>query len=131
MPESARLGWVIVYVPDVTEALAFYERAFGMTKRFAVDDYGELDTGSTVLGFASESLGEDNVAGGVARPDADGKPYNVELALVFDDVDAAFAHAVESGCTALAEPKDKPQGQRVGWVRDPFGTLIEIASPLG
>jgi uncharacterized glyoxalase superfamily protein PhnB len=130
MPEQARLGWVIVYVPDVAEALAFYERAFGMSKRFAVDDYGELDTGSTVLGFASESLGKENFSGGVARPASDGAPVNVELALVFDDVDAAFAHAVESGCTALSEPKDKPQGQRVGWVRDPFGTLLEIASPL-
>jgi uncharacterized glyoxalase superfamily protein PhnB len=130
MTESARLGWVIVYVPDVGEALAFYERAFGMTRRFAMDTYGELDTGSTVLGFAAESLGDENFPGGVARPDGGAKPYNVELALVFDDVATAFAHAVESGCTPLAEPKEKPQGQTVGWVRDPFGTLIEIASPL-
>ena len=128
MPESARLGWVIVYVPDVEEALSFYERAFGMTRRFAVGTYGELDTGSTRLGFAAESLGEENFEGGVGRPGE--QPFNVELALVFDDVDAAFAHAVESGCTPLAEPKDKPQGQRVGWVRDPFGTLLEIATPL-
>src|SRR3954468_10219654 len=131
MPETARLGWVIVYVPDIEEALAFYERAFGMERRFAVDTYGELDTGSTVLAFAAESLGEENFGGGVDRPDGAAKPFNVELALVFDDVDAAFAHAVESGCMALTQPKDKPQGQRVGWVRDPFGTLIEIASPLG
>jgi lactoylglutathione lyase len=131
MPEAARLGWVIVYVPDVEAALAFYERAFAMTRRFAVDTYGELDTGATTLGFAAETLGEENFAGGVARPAGDATPFNVELALVFDDVDAAFAHAVAEGCTALAEPKDKPQGQRVGWVRDPFGTLIEIASPLG
>jgi uncharacterized glyoxalase superfamily protein PhnB len=131
MPESARLGWVIVYVPDVEEALAFYERAFGMTRGIAFETYGELDTGATTLSFAAESLGEENFPGGVGRPDPGGKPYNVELALVFDDVAAAFAHAVECGCTPLAEPKDKPQGQTVGWVRDPFGTLIEIASPLG
>jgi len=131
MPESARLGWVIVYVPDIEDALAFYERAFGMKRRFAVDTYGELDTGSTVVAFAAESLGEANFPGGVSRPAGDSKPFNVELALVFDDVPAAFAHAVESGCTPLAEPKEKPQGQTVGWVRDPFGTLIEIASPLG
>jgi len=55
-----------------------------------------------------------------------------ELALVFDDVPAAFEHAVASGCTPLAEPTLKPHspGQTVGWVRDPFGTLIEIASPI-
>src|SRR4051794_2820139 len=68
MPETARLGWVIVYVPDVDAALSLYERAFGMTRRFAVDTYGELDTGSTVLAFAAEALGEENFAGGVAPP---------------------------------------------------------------
>ena len=50
---------------------------------------------------------------------------------MFDDVHAAFAHAVAEGCTVLAEPAPQPQNQVVGWVRDPFGTLIEIASPSG
>ena len=50
---------------------------------------------------------------------------------MFDDVHAAFAHAVAEGCTTLAEPALQPQNQVVGWVRDPFGTLIEIASPIG
>ena len=27
------------------------------------------------------------------------------------------------------EPKQQPWGQVVGYVRDPFGTLLEIASP--
>ena len=131
MTESARLGWVIVYVPEIEAALAFYERAFGMTRRFAVDTYGELDTGSTVARRSRPSRSaKQNFAGGVARPAADATPFNVELALVSTST-PPFAHAVESGATALAEPKDKPQGQRVGWVRDPFGTLIEIASPLG
>jgi hypothetical protein len=30
----------------------------------------------------------------------------------------------------LAAPVDKPQGQRVGYVRDPFGMLVELATPL-
>ena len=130
MPETARLGWVIVYVPDIEEALAFYERAFGMTRRFAVDTYGELDTGSTTLSFAAESLGEENFPGGVRRADANGQPANVEIALITQDVDAGYAKALGAGCTSLAEPADKPHGQRVAWVRDPFGMLIELATPI-
>ena len=38
--------------------------------------------------------------------------------------------ALEAGCVSLAEPKDKPQGQRVAYVRDPFGGLVELATPL-
>ena len=66
------------------------------------------------------------------RPAAAGEegPPNVEIALVADDVDGAYACALEAGCVSLAEPKDKPQGQRVAYVRDPFGGLVELATPL-
>jgi uncharacterized glyoxalase superfamily protein PhnB len=124
------LGWVIVYVPDVAAALEHYERAFGLERKLLVPsgDYGELATGATTLAFASEALGDSNLPDGFERPGK--RPGNVELCLVFDDPDAAFVAAVEQGCAPLAEPADKPQGQRVGYVRDPFGTLVEIASPL-
>lgn len=125
------LGWTIVYVDDPVAASAFYERAFGLRPEFAAPDgsYAQMDTGQTKLAFAAYSLGEGNFPGGVAHPDAD-QPSNVELALVSPDVDGATAHAIEAGCAPLADPTDKPHGQRVAYVRDPFGTLIEIASPL-
>jgi uncharacterized glyoxalase superfamily protein PhnB len=66
----------------------------------------------------------------VRRGDAEGPPANVEIALVHEDVEAAYARALEAGCTSLAAPKDKPQGQRVAYVRDPFGTLVELCTPL-
>ncbi|MEY2513570.1 MAG: lactoylglutathione lyase [bacterium] len=131
MPEFAMtLGWVIVYVDDPPAAAAFYERVFAMKLDFAFDTYAQLDTGATKLGFAAYALGEDNFDGGVLRADAGDKPRNVELALVHEDVDGAYAHALDAGCSALAEPNDKPQGQRVAYVRDPFGTLVELATPL-
>ena len=61
---------------------------------------------------------------------SDGPPPNVEIALVAEDVDAAYQVAVDAGCEPLAAPVDKPQGQRAGWVRDPFGLLVELATPL-
>jgi lactoylglutathione lyase len=122
------LGWAIVYVDDPPSAAAFYERVFGMPVEFAFETYAQLDTGSTKLGFAAYSLGEDNFPGGVLR--AGDQPFNVEIALVHEDVDGAFAHALDAGCTELSPPKDKPQGQRVAYLRDPFGTLVELATPL-
>ena len=131
--EPMLLGWVIVYVDDPPAAREFYMRAFGLQGGFVAGSrtYAELDTGATKLAFAAYALGEQNFSGGV-RPAAagDGPPPNVEIALVADDVDGAYERALEAGCVALAEPKDKPQGQRVAWVRDPFGTLLELATPL-
>jgi lactoylglutathione lyase len=125
------LGWVIVYVDDPAAASQFYERTFGLRGEFvaATGTYAQLATGATRLAFAAYSLGEESFPGGVQRPSAD-TPANVEIALVADDVDGAYARALKNGCSALAEPVDKPHGQRVAWVRDPFGTLVELASPL-
>jgi lactoylglutathione lyase len=127
------LGWVIVYVDDPPAAREFYMRAFGLQGGFVAGSgtYAELDTGATKLAFAAYSLGEANFAGGV-RPAAlgEGAPPNMEIALVADDVDARYRQALDAGCSSLAEPKDKPQGQRVAYVRDPYGTLVELATPL-
>ena len=133
MAQRARLGWVIVYVPAVEDAIAFYERAFGLERTFIHPSgtFGQLATGDTALAFAHESLAVGNFPGGVRAGDPSGQPCNVELALVFDDPVAAFAAAVEAGCTALAAPEEQPHGQVVGWVRDPWGTLIEVCSPVG
>ncbi|HEX4344223.1 MAG TPA: VOC family protein [Solirubrobacteraceae bacterium] len=133
MPDFAMtLGWVIVYVEDPPAAAQFYERVFGMRVEFSVPsgEYAQLDTGSTKVGFAAYGLGEHNFAGGVRHAAIEGPPPNVELALVHEDVDGAYAHALEAGCSPLAPPQDKPQGQRVAYVRDPFGTLLELATPL-
>ncbi|HEV2785554.1 MAG TPA: VOC family protein [Solirubrobacteraceae bacterium] len=130
-PPPLLLGWVIVYVDEPPAAREFYMAAFGLQGGFVAPSgtYAELDTGATRLAFAAYSLGEGNFPGGVRR--AEGKqPANVEIALVADDVDGAYERALETGCTALAAPSDKPQGQRVAYVRDPYGTLVELATPL-
>jgi lactoylglutathione lyase len=121
-----RLGWVIAYVDDPPAAAEFYERTFGLDVEFVAPggSYAQLDTG------AAYTLGEKNFDGGVRRAGLDGPPPNVEITLVHEDVEAAYARALEAGCAPLAEPEDKPQGQRVAYVRDPFGTLVELATPL-
>jgi uncharacterized glyoxalase superfamily protein PhnB len=130
-PTDINLGWVIVYVDDPTATSEFYARTFGFEREFVAPDgsYTQFLTGSTKLGFASYGLGEANFPGGVRRPDNE-QPDNVEITLVSTDVDALYATALEAGCTPLSEPVDKPHGQRVGWVRDPDGTLLELATPM-
>ena len=68
MAERARLGWVIVYVPDVGEAIGFYERAFGLERTFIDPSgtFGQLATGDTALAFAHESLAVGNFPAGAA-----------------------------------------------------------------
>jgi lactoylglutathione lyase len=128
VPQTARLGWVIVYVPSVEHALTFYEEAFGLRRTRQVATFGQLDTGGTALAFASYERADAELPGGFERPRPD-RPCNVEICLVFDNPYLAFDRAVDAGCTAVAAPEHKPHGQIAGFVRDPYGTLVEIASP--
>lgn len=93
--------------------------------------YGELDTGSTVLAFASHEMGDANLNGNYARTTADDKPFGMELAFVVDDVLSAYSHAIAFNATPIADPKMKPWGQTVGYVRTPDGILIELCTPIG
>ena len=127
-----RLGYIIVYVPDVPASLDFYERAFGLERRFLHESntYGEMETGGTALAFAAESLVALN--GITARPNRRSDPSAAaEIGLVTDDVAAAYRKAVSAGAVAYQEPTEKPWGQTVGYVRDINGLLVEICSPMG
>jgi lactoylglutathione lyase len=126
-----RFGYTILYVADVSASLAFYERAFAQRRRFLHESgaYAELETGATVLAFASRELAASNVPG-VMRPRTLGQASpSFEVCFVTDDVQAAFDRAVSEGAEAVTSPQTKPWGQDVAYVRDTEGNLVEIASP--
>jgi len=126
-----KLASTIIYVADVPKTIAFYEVAFGLSRRFIHESqlYGELETGQTVLAFAGVEAAE--VAGLSILPnDPKGPAAAWEVCFVTDDVEAAYSRAVEAGCTPVSAPDAKPWGQVVSYVRDLDGCLVEIASPV-
>lgn len=137
MPASApslSLGYVILYVQDVAASLAFYEKAFGLARRFFHNDngkaYGELDTGATRLSFVSLALAKDSLDPTPVAASRASAPQAVEIAFVTPEVKAAYDHALTSGALAVLPPVAKPWGQIVAYVRDPDGHLVELCSPL-
>ncbi|RYY99197.1 MAG: VOC family protein [Chitinophagaceae bacterium] len=126
-------AYTILYVPDVAAAIDFYERAFGLSRSFIAPDgsYGELATNGVTLSFASESLAAGNLPDGFAPAQPGGRPLPFEIGFSTNDVEAAVATAVEAGATLLAEPRTKPWGQVVAYVRDPNGFLVELCTPMG
>jgi lactoylglutathione lyase len=124
-----KLGFVILYTRDVAKKIAFYERAFGVKKKSIVGDgiYGEVE-GPPPLGFASEDfIGGSGHAFAPTR--AEGQAPGFEIGFIVDDVAAAYARAVEAGCTPVSPPETKPWGQVVSYVRDDDGVYVEICSP--
>jgi len=131
-----KFGYVLIYVDEVLETLAFYEKSFGFERGMVYEesgvvDYAELKSGETTIGFASSSLGEMNLEGKYTKITREGNPVGLELVFVDEDVAKATIHAVKNGAELIAEPVEKPWGQTVSYVRSIEGTLIEICSPVG
>ena len=128
-----KYGYTIIYVSSVEETLEFYNRAFGFDIKFIHESkaYGELDTGETILAFASHEMGEMNLGGKYLKTNINKEPFGIELAFVTEDVKAAYNKAVTSGAVPLKEPEKKPWGQVVGYVRAMDGSIVELCSPIG
>jgi lactoylglutathione lyase len=125
-----KLGYVILYVPDVAASVAFYEQAFGLQRAMVMEDYAELETGGTRLAFVSEELAASHGTGfrPTRREDA---PPGVEVGLVTDEVAAAVERATAAGAVLVMAPTHKPWGQTIAYVRDLNGILVELCTPVG
>jgi lactoylglutathione lyase len=129
LESSVKLDGVMLWVPDVRAAVAFYEAAFGIEAKWVRDegDYAQMETGDVTLQFADESASAGSgVSIRASRAEIDAPGF--QLALTSDDVAAAFARAVGAGAVSAAEPVTKPWGQTLAYVRDLNGVLVELAS---
>lgn len=125
-------SYTILYVKNISQALSFYKEVFDITAKFIHESnqYAELDTGSTTLAFASESLADFNLPNGYVPHDRETLPLACEIVFTVSDVQGYYKKALETGAKDIAAPKEKPWGQTVAYVQDPNGVLVEIASPL-
>lgn len=125
-----KFKYTILYVENVEQSLVFFSRAFGLKRKMLHEsgDYGELDTGNTILSFSSielmRSLGKSPAN---AIPD---KP-TFEIAFETDNVSGVLAKAIAAGAKLVQDTEDMPWGQTTAYVSDDNGFLIEICTPVG
>ncbi len=117
-----------LWVDSPSEAVAFYEAAFGATVVHRVGDGDEIVA----------QLGLGAAAFWVARTSAAMKrlsPRSIDGAtsrtlLVVEDPDNVVRRAVGAGATE-SSPVGNEHGWRLGRIVDPFGHEWEIGTPLG
>jgi uncharacterized glyoxalase superfamily protein PhnB len=115
---------VIVFVEDVARALGFYKRVAGAEVDHFDEDgsYGELTSG---VGFATHDHVEHHLDLSFHHNEPGGLPSGFELEFAVDDVDSAFARAIDAGATAVWEPREKPWG-RSALLRDLDGVFVHL-----
>jgi PhnB protein len=117
-----------LWVDRPSEAIAFYENAFGAMVLHRVGEgeeiVAQLAVGEAAFWVASASatmrrLSPRAIDGATSR-----------TLLVVDDPDAVLRQAVAAGATELSPASDE-HGWRIGRIVDPFGHEWEIGVPLG
>ncbi len=108
-------------VSDAGKAIAFYQRAFGVTERFRLTEpsgrigHAELQFGPMVL-MLSDPFPECGIDA-APREGITGCALHLHV----DNADRLAAQAVAAGATLLSEPTDLFYGERSCKLRDPFG----------
>jgi lactoylglutathione lyase len=127
-----KYAYTILYVDNVTETIEFYKEAFGLEKKFVTpeNNYGELISGETIIAFASFEFGISNFKKGFEKIDKKKKPFGVEMAFTTESIETDFKKAIDAGATEFEPLVEKPWGQKVGYVIDNNGFLIEICTPI-
>ena len=127
-----KFGYTIIFVSNLEDTLAFYEKAFGFKTKFIAESklYGELDTGSsTTLSFCMENYVETEGIPFV-KNHPNNLPAGIEIAFITDDVNTAFQKAVTSGATPIKKPAKTHWGQWTDCIQDLNGVLVELCSPI-
>ncbi|WP_341903511.1 MULTISPECIES: VOC family protein [Fluviicola] len=127
-----KFAYTILYVSDVKKTAEFYSKTFDFEVRFIApgDEYAELNSGTTTLSFAALPLAKSNLKDGFQESDLKTKPFGIELGITTVDVQALVDKALAAGATLLEEPREKPWGQMVAYIRDLDGFLIEVCTPM-
>jgi len=128
-----KLGYTLLYVHDVKRSVEFWERAFGLERKF-IDEggqYAELQTGGdAALGFVAQKYIRETLPGGIRPRQNDEAPPPFEIALTTDDVAGALDRALKAGAHKVLAPTKKPWGQTIAYVRDCDGNLVELCTPM-
>ncbi len=125
-------AYTILYVAQVAETIVFYENAFGFERKFITPeaDYGEINTGTTTIAFASLELAHSNLKAGFVQSKLQQKAFGIELGFTTEQPAAVIAQAKKFGAIEVEPLRTKPWGQQVAYLRDCNGFLIEICTPM-
>ena len=126
-----------MYCEDAGAAADFYKKVFEATELHREVEHGrashvQLAIGNTrvMLSDATMPHVAEYVAKGYTRTPHQLGGTPLHLYVYVPDADAAFQRALDSGSELVDPMEDKRWGDRCGGVKDPFGHIWYIATPL-
>ncbi|WP_437606213.1 VOC family protein [Sorangium sp. So ce834] len=115
---------------SAAEAIDFYKRALGAREEFRVTmPDGRLGHAELSIGRGRFYLSDEYPDLGAVSPATLGGT-SASVVVYVEDVDALAARAAAAGATIERPPRDTPFGDRMAWLRDPYGHRWALASRI-
>ncbi|MEZ4863936.1 MAG: VOC family protein [Caldilineaceae bacterium] len=116
---------ITLFVEDLNEAKAFYQRAFDLPVFFEDPNSAVFKFGGTLINLLKISEADELIKPATVANRAAGS--RVVFTVGVEDVDAMCALLAERGVKLLNGPMDRPWGIRTASFMDPGGHIWEIA----
>lgn len=118
------IDYIALFVSDVQRSVAFYRDILGFQFTKPPGDRGcEGQSGDLKIGIYDRSwLSE--LFGDKGRRPISGNPFLMSMTV--SDLDAVYQHLLAAKVEAIAPPTEMSWGQRIIFLEDPDGNLLEI-----
>lgn len=127
IPEGYHSVTPYLVIDGAEESIRFYERAFGAVEVLRMPMGERIAHAEVRIGDSHVMISDEWPDQGFLGPKARGGPTS-SLMIYLEDVDAAFARALEAGGTEERPPEDQFWGDRMGTLLDPFGHRWTLAT---
>jgi PhnB protein len=128
IPEGYHSVTPYLIISGASDAIEFYQKAFGATELFRFPaPGGKIGHAEIKIGDSPIMLADEYPDMGYKGPQSlGGSP--ITLMIYVEDVDNVFNRAVNAGATVKEAVQDKFYGDRTGTLTDPFGHVWHIST---
>lgn len=109
-----RVWDITLTVRDLKRAIDFYEKVFGLSKKYVFKDYAGFDCSGIEIGL--KTWGE------LEKP-RKGEPC---INFLVDDIEKSYKILLENKVEIIKEPKETPWGGLIVLIKDSDGNILQF-----
>jgi PhnB protein len=99
-----------------------------MQQAFGAEEVSREQSPEGMIHHAMVRIGDSMIEMGEAHGEA--QPMPPALYMYVEKLDETYERALGAGATSLQPPKDQGYGDRTAWVKDAWGNIWYLASPI-
>lgn len=130
-----KLGPAGSHIPEGLRAVTPFLHPIGAAKlidflkdAFAAEEVSRYQSPEGMIQHAVVRIGDSMIEMGEAHGDA--QPMPPALYVYVEDVDVSYQRALNAGAVSLQPPTDQAYNDRTAWVKDAWGNIWYLASPI-